>query len=95
VGLSAIRAEAARNALVLHNLAIKVMLRLDDAAKVYPAVYAGVGTLVLAVVLLGRWVRMGCARLLCGHEAFPFVVRVPGCANTCGAISLSDVLIVT
>jgi hypothetical protein len=51
VGLSASCAAAARNALVDHDLAIKVMLRLDDAAKVYPAVHAGVGALALVAVV--------------------------------------------
>jgi hypothetical protein len=102
VGLSAIRAAAARHALVLDDLAIKVVLGLDNAAKEHPAVQAGVGALEAGVVslygvvvILGGWVRWWCARLRRGHEAFPFVVRVPGCANTCGATSLSDVLIVT
>jgi hypothetical protein len=80
-------AAAARNALVLDDLAVEVMLRLDDAAKVCPAVYAGVGALAgdidivlveMRIMILNGWVRMGCARLLCGHEAFPFVVRASG-----------------
>jgi len=45
VGLSAIRAAAAWHALVLDNLAIKVVLGLDNAAKEHPAVHAGVGAL--------------------------------------------------
>jgi hypothetical protein len=65
VGLSAIRATAARNALVLDDLAIKVVLGLDDAAKVCPAVYAGVG----AIMISSGWVRWVRGRLLCGHEA--------------------------
>jgi hypothetical protein len=48
VGLSAIRAAAARHALVLDDLAIKVVLGLDNAAKEHPAVHAGVGTQTLA-----------------------------------------------
>jgi hypothetical protein len=48
--LSAIRAAAARHALVLDDLAIKVVLRLDNAAKEHPAVYAGVGALEAGVV---------------------------------------------
>ena len=42
-------ATAARHALVLDDLAIKVMLRLDNAAKEHPAVYAGVGALEAGV----------------------------------------------
>jgi hypothetical protein len=71
VGLSAICATAARHALVLDDLAIKVVLGLDKAAKEHPAAYAGVGALEAGVVglygvvlILGGWVR-GCARLLC------------------------------
>jgi hypothetical protein len=45
VGLSTIRAAAARHALVLDDLAIKVVLGLDNAAKEHPAVHAGAGTL--------------------------------------------------
>ena len=70
--LSAIRAAAARHALVLDDLAIKVVLRLDNAAKEHPAVHAGVGALEAGVVrlysvvvILSGWVRVGCARL-CG-----------------------------
>jgi hypothetical protein len=76
VGLSAIRATAAGNALVLDDLAIKVVLRLDNAAKEHPAVHAGMGALeagvmrLYGVVILGRWVR-GCARLCGGHEDAP------------------------
>src|SRR5215208_574692 len=51
VGLSAIRAAAARHALVLDDLAIKVMLGLDNAAKEHPAVHAGVGALALVAVV--------------------------------------------
>jgi hypothetical protein len=43
-------------------------------------------------LILGRWVRVGCARL-CGVHWGPFPLgRVPGCANTCGAISCVYVL---
>jgi hypothetical protein len=48
VGLSASRATAARHALVLDNLAIKVVLGLNNAAKEHPAVHAGVGAQTLA-----------------------------------------------
>jgi hypothetical protein len=79
VGLSAsfASAAAARHALVLDDLAIKVVLGLDKAAKEHPAVHAGVGALEASVVrlysvvvILSGWLR-GCARLLCGHEAIP------------------------
>jgi hypothetical protein len=48
----AIRAAAARHALVLDDLTIKVMLGLDNAAKEHPAVYAGAVTLEASVVRL-------------------------------------------
>jgi hypothetical protein len=60
------RAAAARHALVLDDLAIKVVLRLDNAAKEHPAVHAGTGAQALkaaelrlysVVVILG-WVRV-------------------------------------
>jgi hypothetical protein len=50
LGLSAIRAAAARHALVLDDQAIKVVLGLDNAAKEHPAVRAGVGALEASVV---------------------------------------------
>src|SRR5215210_2696512 len=56
-GLSAIRATAAPIG------GFPLLAVLVHVADEYPAVYAGVGALVL-VVILGRWVR-GCARL-CG-----------------------------
>jgi hypothetical protein len=68
VGLSAIRAAAARHALVLDDLAIKVMLRLDNAAKEHPAVHAGVVRLYAVVVIVRGWVRVGCARLSSVHS---------------------------
>ena len=75
--LLANRAAAAPNALVLHNLAIKVILRLDNAAEVNPAVYAGVGALKAGVVrlygvvvILGSWMRVGCARLFGVYSVF-------------------------
>ena len=78
LGLSAIRAAAARHALVLDDLAIKVVLGLDNAAKEHPAVHAGVGALEAGVVRLyvvlmivgwffGGWAR-GCARLSGVHK---------------------------
>ena len=48
--LSAIRAAAARHAHVLDDLAIKVVLGLDNAAKEHPAVHAGARTLEASVV---------------------------------------------
>jgi hypothetical protein len=50
--LSAIRAAAARHALVLDDLAIKVVLGLDNAANEHPAVHAGTGALEAGVVRL-------------------------------------------
>jgi hypothetical protein len=81
VGLSAIRAAAAWHALVLDDLAIKVVLGLDNAAKEHPAVHAGVGAQALkaaelrlysVVVILGGWVRGSRCRLtLAAHGATP------------------------
>jgi DNA-binding XRE family transcriptional regulator len=74
--LSAIRAAAARHALVLDDLAIKVVLGLDNAAKEHPAIHAGVGTLEAGVmhlngivVIVSGWVRVGCARLCGVHKS--------------------------
>jgi hypothetical protein len=52
VGPSASCAAAARHALVLDDLAIKVVLGLDNAAKEHPAIHAGVGALEAGVVSL-------------------------------------------
>jgi hypothetical protein len=52
LGLSAIRAAAAGHANVLDDLAIKVVLGLDNAANEHPAVHAGVGALQAGVVRL-------------------------------------------
>ena len=50
----------------------------------HPAVVTDVGCFV------GRWVQGGCARLSRVHSDLQVCVgRVPGCANTCGTISLS------
>jgi hypothetical protein len=46
----AIRAAAAGHALVEDDLAIKVVLGLDNAANEHPAVHAGVGALEAGVV---------------------------------------------
>jgi len=92
-GLSAIRAAAARHALVLDDLAIKVVLGLDNAAKEHPAVHAGVGALQAGVmrlygvvVNLGGWGRGMCARLI--HVNL--LVRLAGSRGVggfCGTIS--------
>jgi hypothetical protein len=50
--LRSVRAAAARQALVLDDLAIKVVLGLDNAAKDHPAVHADVGALEAGVVRL-------------------------------------------
>jgi hypothetical protein len=50
------RAAAARHALVLDELAIKVVLGLHNAAKEHPAVYAGVGAIMISSGWV-RWVR--------------------------------------
>jgi len=66
-GLSAIRATAAEVKRVLLRLLAR--LRVDhDLSKRYPAIVAGVGALVLVVVVLARWVRVGCARLSGVHS---------------------------
>jgi hypothetical protein len=76
-GLSASFASAAatRHALVRDDLAIKVVRRLDNAAKEHPAVYAGVGALEASVVrlygvvvILSRWVRWVRGRLCRVHS---------------------------
>src|ERR671910_3696670 len=60
-------ATTTRHALVLDDLAIKVVLRLHNATKEHPAVYAGVGM----IMVLGGWVRWWRARLCSVHEATP------------------------
>jgi hypothetical protein len=95
--LRAIRAAAARHALVEDDFAIKVVLGLDNAAKEHPAVYAGVGALEAGVVrlysvvvLFGGWVRVGCARLSSVHSSVPTFLwaGLRGVSSTCGAIPL-------
>jgi DNA-binding XRE family transcriptional regulator len=100
-GLSAIRAAAARHALVLDNLAIKVVLRLDNAANEHPAVHAGVGALEAGVVclygivlILSGWVRVGCARLCGVHRAPSLWAGLRGVGSTAGANSLSNAFII-
>ena len=75
MALSASCAAAARHALVLDDLAIKVVLGLDNAVKEHPAVHAGVGALetgvvrlYAVVVIVSGWVRVGCARLSSVHS---------------------------
>jgi DNA-binding XRE family transcriptional regulator len=45
------------------------------------------------VVILSRWVRVGCARL-CGVHKTLLMGRAPGCWRTAGALSLSDASII-
>jgi hypothetical protein len=76
--LSTLRvATTTRHALVLDDLAIKVVLRLNNAAKEHPAVHAGTGAQALkaaelrlygVVVILGGWVCGMCARLSGVHS---------------------------
>jgi hypothetical protein len=63
--LAVVRAAAARHALVLDDLAIKVVLGLDYAAKEHPAVHAGTGALQAGVVgLYGIVVILGWVRIV-------------------------------
>jgi|SRR5215211_5489539 hypothetical protein len=92
-GLSATRAASTGNGLEDFRLFTGTGV-LDKMPDVDDALVAGVGTLEAGVVrlysivlILGGWVRVGCARLLCGHEAFPFVVRASGsCGDSAGAV---------
>jgi hypothetical protein len=72
-------ATAARHALVLDDLAIKVVRGLDNAVKEHPDVHAGVGALeagvvrrYAVVVIVSGWVRVGCARHCGVHVTHPF-----------------------
>jgi hypothetical protein len=67
-------------------------------ADEHPAFEATAATLQASVVrlygvvlILGRWVRVGCARLCGVHSSYLSVGRAPGCYRTCGAIPLSVV----
>jgi hypothetical protein len=71
-------------------------------ADEYPTFEAGARTLQASVVrlngvvvIVSGWVRVGYARLCSVHSEPPSSVgRAPGCVSTCGAISLSDALII-
>jgi hypothetical protein len=98
VGLSAIRAAAAGHALVLDDLAIKVVLGLDNAAKEHPAVHAGTRAQALkaaelrlysVVVILG-WVRI--VRYSHGVNLLCRLAGLRGVPSTCGAASLGVAL---
>src|SRR5215213_2502988 len=56
-----------------------------------PEVDVPVQARVRVVLVFGRWVRVGCARLSGVHSDLQVCVgRAPGCCCTCGAIPLSD-----
>src|SRR5829696_6449332 len=67
-----------------------------DVVYRYPAIVADVGGLVRLILLLDRWVRVGCARLSSVHSSVPTFVwaRSRGVPSTCGGISLSDAVII-
>jgi hypothetical protein len=91
--LLGVRATAAKVQGELLRLLARVVVN-DRLAYRHPTVVAGVGAFVLVVMILGRWVRVGCARLSCVHWG-PFPLgRVPGSCYSCGAIPLSDTLII-
>ena len=78
-GLSVIRALAARHEIDDLDLFAGTGV-LDKMPDVDGAIGAGVGALVendvvvlveMRIMILSGWVRVGCARLLCGHEAIP------------------------
>src|SRR5829696_8436412 len=69
-GLSAIRAAAAKVERVLFRLLARFGID-HDLSKRCPAIVAGVGALVLMVMVLGGWVRMRCARLCGVHSSVP------------------------
>src|SRR5829696_7873521 len=83
-------ATTTRHALVLDDLAIKVVLGLDNAAKEHPAVHAGVGALEAGVVrstLSSSW--RGCGTLLVSIGAPPCGTG-SGVRHHLRAIPLSD-----
>jgi hypothetical protein len=90
--LAVVRAAAARNAVVFHDLTIKVVLRLDNTTKENPPVHAGVGALglVVGIMNLSGWVRVGCARLCGGHEAIPSWSGLRGALTPAGPFPLSE-----
>jgi hypothetical protein len=91
VGLSAIRAAAAWEGLEDLDL-FAATGALDNMPDVDDALVAGVGAfktgvmrLYGVVVLLGRWVRVGCARLI--HvNLLSRLAGLRGVTSTCGAI---------
>ena len=101
VGLSAIRALAARHG--LHDLGLFTGTGvLDKMPDKDDARVAGVGAQTLKArvvglygfVFLGRWVRVRCARLLCGHEV-PLRGPGPGRVLAAAGPSLCHVSIVS
>ena len=90
--LSAIRAAAAKVEREFFYLFARFRVE-GDLRERHPAIVAGVGALVLVVVILGRWVR-GCARLRGVHWGpFP-LVRVPRGGNLVGAIYVVQRIII-
>jgi hypothetical protein len=70
VGLSASFAGAAAAKVEREFFYLFARLRINrDLPYRHPAVVADVG--MVLILVLGRWVRVGCARLLCGHEVAP------------------------
>jgi hypothetical protein len=93
-GLSTIRATAAGNG--LDDLGHFAVVGDDQMTDVDDTGYAGAQTLQASVVrlygvvlILGRWVRVGCARLCGVHSSYLSVGRAPGSGCSCGAISVS------
>jgi hypothetical protein len=83
-------AAAAGHALVLDDLAIKIVLGLDNAAKEHPAVHAGTGALEAGVVRLYAVVIVAGLRYSVGvHRTSDPVGRASGSGDSCGAIFIS------